>query len=151
MILGSVKHGANSKISFFTCNNFQKSTKCACQNCLLFIKIIWSKSHSRKPNLHPLCMIKLNNYCLSSSLLALLKTEVLPPPCKDFLTIIHRHVGWLLFRNRKQKSMSHFWPKNWSWSRKKFESWLFTREPLYLSEKENSYLQSGCLCKVVQL
>ena len=106
---------------------------------------------NRKKKLHPLCIIKLNNYCLSWVLLALLKTEVLPLLCKDFLTIIHRHVGWLLIRNRKQKNMSNFWPKTWSWSCKKFESWLFTREPLYLSEKENSYLQSGCLCKVVQL
>ena len=47
--------------------------------------------------------------------------------------------------------MPNLWPKKWSRSLKKFEQWLLTREFLkqYLTEKQNSYLQSGCLREVV--
>ena len=47
--------------------------------------------------------------------------------------------------------MPNLWPKKWSRSLKKFEQWSLTREFLkqYLTEKQNSYLQSGCLREVV--
>ena len=41
--------------------------------------------------------------------------------------------------------MSNFRPKKWSRWLKKFELWSLTREylKLYLTEKQNGYLQSG--------
>ena len=49
--------------------------------------------------------------------------------------------------------MPNLWPKKWSRLLifKKFEKWSLTREFLkqYLTEKQNSCLQSGCLWEVV--
>ena len=65
--------------------------------------------------------------------------------------IIHDRVGWSLTGNRKQKKMSNFWTKKWLRSLKKFELWTLMREFLkqYFTEKQNGYLQSGCLQEVV--
>ena len=43
--------------------------------------------------------------------------------------------------------MSNLWPKNWSWSLQKFGQREFLKQ--YLTEKQNGYLQSGRLRKVV--
>ena len=47
--------------------------------------------------------------------------------------------------------MSNLWHKQWSWSLEKFEQCLLTKEFLkqYLTEKQNSYLQSGHLQEVI--
>ena len=47
--------------------------------------------------------------------------------------------------------MSNLWPKNRSRSLTKLKQWSLTREFLkqYLTEKQNDYLQSGRLRKVV--
>ena len=64
---------------------------------------------------------------------------------KDFLTIF---LGW---STETEKKMSTFWPKNWSWSLKKFERWTIMIAFLkqYLNEKQNGYLQNGLLREVV--
>ena len=55
------------------------------------------------------------------------------------------HVGWSLTGNRKQKNISNVLPEKWSQSLKKLQQWMLTREfyKLYLTEKQNGYLQSG--------
>ena len=85
--------------------------------------------------------------------MASLKIELLSLLSNDLLTIIRDYVGWSLTGNRKQKNMSNFWPKKWSWSLKKFEWWSLTREILkqYLTEKQNGCLQSGRLREVVAM
>lgn len=47
--------------------------------------------------------------------------------------------------------MPNFCPEKWSRSFKKVKQWSLTREFLkqYLTEKQNGYLQSGHLLKVV--
>ena len=49
--------------------------------------------------------------------------------------------------------MCQFWPENWPWSLKKFELWSLTCMTdllkQYLTEKENGYLESGCLREVI--
>ena len=66
----------------------------------------------------------------------------------DFLTI---HSGWSVTGNRKQKNVLNFWSTKWSRSIKKFERWSLTRQFLkqHLTEKQNGYLQRGCLWEVV--
>ena len=44
--------------------------------------------------------------------------------------------------------MSNLGPKKWSRSLKKFKQWSLTRE-VFLTEKQNGYLQSGRLREVV--